>query len=265
MYNQKILWLGFLAIIGTLAATPTNAEPTHDPGGYSATEIFTPPIGGTTTTTQFNPTDGTISGGIINNPIEITSGSGSGAGSGSSAGLGSSAGGGSGLGTPSIGNSDSGSGSGSGSGAGENGESIVTGENAEGTVTAENGEGRDNNVSLGKGECATIACLAAEDSPQQLSLNDAAKLLEDSLSTSTDNLAAAEEKFRIASNTRRNTLETDVRRITRNANSCPNPDSLTATKDDSLLEAREVLEKQLTQSQEFIEQVNLIDPETNIW
>ncbi|MGD1921204.1 MAG: hypothetical protein ACFCAD_21345, partial [Pleurocapsa sp.] len=153
--------------------------------------------------------------------------------------------------------SSSGSGSGSGAGAGD------------GTVASENGEGESNNTALGKGECTTIACLSAKDGSQEITLNDAAELLENSLDTSAENLAAAEEKSRIAANTRRNALDKEVRHIARNSSSCPNPDysptQANQVDGSSITEVREVLERQIAESQKFIEQVNLIDPERNLW
>lgn len=260
MYS-KILWSGFLATVGILTAVPSatahndGSPPHHDSGGYSTGNIVVTPVASPTgSRTQFNPTDGTISGGIINSPIELGSSSGSGLGSGSSAELGSSSGSGLGSGSSAI----LGSGSGSGSGAGD------------GTITTETGEGQSSNTALGKGECTTLTCLSAKDSPQDISLNDAAELLENSLDASAENLAAAEEQSRIAANTRRNALDKEVRHITRNSNSCPNSDCHSPTQANqidksSVTEVREVLERQIAESQKFIEQVNLIDPEKNLW
>ena len=248
MYNKKILWSGFITTIGILAATPTVAETVHDSGGIAIPSVATPPVTNTNvSTTQFNPDTGTISGGVINNPVEIGSVVGSGSGSGSGEGLGSSSGSGSGLGTSTIGDSGN-SGTGDGGGSGD-----VASDN-------NNNEGGDRNVSLGKGECATFACLSAEDNPQELSINDAAKLLEENI----DTLAAAEEEIRISSNTRRNVLD-ETRHIVREKNSCPVRDRLSAEADKAI-EAREVLERQIAQSQKFIEQVNsLDDQDINIW
>ena len=246
MYNKKILWSSLVATIGMIAATPTVAKPVHDSGGIAIPSVATPPVTNTNvSTTQFNPGTRTISGGIIDTPIGIGSISGSGSGSGSGQGLGSSSGSGSGLGTSTI--RDSGTADG-----GANGDGVVASDN--------NNEGGDRNASLGKGECATFACLSAEDNPQELSINDAAKLLEENI----DTLAAAEEEIRIASNTRRNVLD-ETRHIVREKNSCPVPDRLSAEADEAI-EAREVLERQIAQSQKFIEQVNSLDDhDINIW
>ena len=248
MYDKKIIWSGLVATVAMLAATPTVAQAQsaggHDSGGIAIPSVATPPVANTNvSTTQFNPSTNTISGGIVNTPIGIGSSSGSGSGSGTGSGLGSSSGSGSGLGTPTIGDSGAGNGGGSGD-----------------AVASDNVEGGDKNASLGKGECATFACLSAEDSPQEISLNDAAKLLEENI----DTLAAAEQEIRISSNTRRNVLD-ETRHIVRNKNSCPVPNRLSAEADEAI-EAREILEKQIAQSQKFIEQVNsLEDQDVNIW
>ena len=247
MYNKKILWSGLVATMGMLAATPTVAKPIHDSGGIAIPSVATPPVTNTNvSTTQFDPGTRTISGGIVNTPVEIGSIVGSGSGSGSGSGLGSSSGSGSGLGTPTIGDSGTANG-------GANGDGVIASDN-------NNNEGGDRNASLGEGECATFACLSAKDNPQELSISDAAKLLEENI----DTLAAAEEEIRIASNTRRNVLD-ETRHIVREKNSCPVPDRLSA-EDDKAIEAREVLERQIAQSQKFIEQVNSLDDhDINIW
>ena len=241
MYN-KILWSGFLATVAILTATTSaiandkGGTTNHDNGAYSTGNMIISPVPTSNlSVTQFNPETGQMSGGIINNPVEIVTGAAAGAGLGAS----------------------SGSGSGSGASAGD------------GTVASENGEGESNNTALGKGECTTIACLSAKDGSQEITLNDAAELLENSLDTSAENLAAAEEKSRIAANTRRNALDKEVRHIARNSSSCPNPDysptQANQVDGSSITEVREVLERQIAESQKFIEQVNLIDPERNLW
>ena len=87
MYS-KILCSGFLATVGilTVVTSATANDTHHDSGGYSTGNMIVSPV--TTpnlSVTQFNPIDGTISGGIINSPIEVGGSSGSGLGSGSGA------------------------------------------------------------------------------------------------------------------------------------------------------------------------------------
>ncbi|MGL5940604.1 MAG: hypothetical protein ACRC2S_09490 [Waterburya sp.] len=133
----------------------------------------------------------------------------------------------------------SGSGSGSGNGlAGAAGNGSGNGENGDGSTTA---TGKDDGSSQANG-----------NQPRQVTLNDLAKLLADNLNNSLDNLAAAEKSGQVADAAprriaRRGTLS-DLR-------TCPNP----------AIEAREKLENQLSQSKKFIEQVNQIELEKNIW
>ena len=270
MQNTKILSLGFLAITGVIMiATPSTADNTHDTGGMTIHDpggmtIHDP--GGTDPnppntddsdsddpgesppTTQFNPNTGIISGGAIDNPIDLSSGSGSGSGSGQ--GLGSSSGSGSGLGSSTPGDSGFGSGSGNGD-----------------LTTPDGSDAESSNNALGKGECETVACLSARDGSQEVSLNDVAKLLEDNIDASLDDLIAAEKL-----NDGESEQASITRRITRKnscAARCVDSDCSAAERgqDSNRLtaEAREVVEKQLVESQKFIEQVNLVDPDNNLW
>ena len=203
---KKILCLSGIAVLGILATTRVSYGAEHDEGGYSVEEPLTPSVGNpNVSVTQFDPSTGTISGGIVDTPIEVGSSSSSGSGSGAGEGLGSSSGRGTGRGVPS-------------------------------------------------------------ESPQEISLNDAATLMENSLDTSIETLAAVERQSRISSNTRRNVLDEDTRRIVREKNSCPVPNRLSAEADREI-QARKVLEQQIAQSQMFIEQVNStnIDPDKNLW
>lgn len=141
----------------------------------------------------------------------------------------------------------SGSGSGSGFGSGLGSSSGTT--SGSGTPTiGDSDTGSSNGTGSGDGLGS-----------QEISLNDAAKLLSDNINT----LAAVEEEIRISSNTRRNVLD-ETRHIVRNKNSCPVPNRLNAEADKAI-EAREVLERQIAQSQKFIEQVNSIDHDKNLW
>jgi len=265
MQNTKILSLGFLAITGAIMiATPSTANTTHDTNGVaiqdpSGTDTDPPGSdvpGENPATTQFDSDTGIISGGVISNPIDLSFGSGSGSGSGQ--GLGSSSGSGSGLGSSTPGDSGSGLGSStpgdSGSGNGD-------------LTTADGSDAESGNNALGKGECATVACLSAKDGSQEVTLNDAAKLLEDNIDASLDDLIAAENL-----NGGESEQASITRRITRKnscAARCVDSDCSAAERgqDSNRLtaEAREVVEKQLVESQKFIEQVNLIDPDKNLW
>lgn len=128
---------------------------------------------------------------------------------------------------------------------------------------------------------------------KEITLNDAATLIEGSLNSSLDNLAVAEQAGQ-AGQTASATPD-DPRRITRRnsdsnnrACSCANPasskprhiirssstacgcanSSSTAEArkiEDREIQARQIVEKQLAESKKFIEQVNQINPDKNIW
>lgn len=285
MHNRQILWLGFLATVGTLATTTSvtaqDASATNQ-SDASGVQITSPPTvtidnlngNGIPNVTVYNPNTGIISGGSIGNPIQSGSSTGSSGATGSSIGTGSSSGSGGGLSinrraTDAI--NDSGS--------------------SETANTPEGSDGGDaSSLAVEKSECTTVACLEAQDNPQEITLNDAAELLENNLDDSLKTLIAAEEGSSLADtigiepqdgeprritrkNARRNTTDENARRIVRNSSrcvtGCANPQRPTfearQIEVKKVAEAREVVEQQLEASQKFIEQVNSIDPEKNIW
>ncbi|MGL6344295.1 MAG: hypothetical protein ACRC80_34760 [Waterburya sp.] len=243
MYNKQLFWLGFLATLGIVMMTAsvkaeTNQSDTSGGQTYSSPTVSIDSINGNgiSNIIQFDPVTGTFFGGGLETPISFGSGFGSGSGSGFGNGLGNGTGVGTGTGT--------GTGIGTGTGTGNS-------ESGDGGTTA---TGEDNgNVADGSVECSTKNCLAANgNQPKQITLNDLAKLLADNLNDSLDNLAAAEKSGQLANAAprriaRRGTLS-DLR-------TCPNP----------AIEAREIVEKQLDESQKFIQQVNHIETQKNIW
>lgn len=325
MHKKQMLWLSFLATVGVFTATTSvNAQQTNlsDTSGAQTTNSSSVSIDSTngngfsSTATTYTPSTGTISGGGIETPIQFGSSGGSGSGTGFGTGLGSasgsgggtsfdsgtgsSSGGGSGLGTPTVrrntgtvdssGSADDGSIATPGGSDGGDGSSIATPEGSDG------GDGG-----------STALEQKNLDEPQEISLNEAAELLENNLEQSVDNLLAVENAAdptgdlggepagdpgiaitddpqtagarRIArnDNTRRNTLDGDPRRIVRKnslesgggcARSCANPNlpTVEARVDvRQVMVAREIVERQLEASKKFIEQVNKIEPEKNIW
>lgn len=112
----------------------------------------------------------------------------------------------------------------------------------------------DRNLTDGAGVtvgCQTSSC--SQTQPRQVTFNEVAEALDASLERSLDNLAAAESDAKVAS--------AEPRRIARRSaaddgiRACVNP----------VYEAREVVEKQLIESEKFIQQVNEIEPQKNIW
>ena len=302
MHNRQILWLGFLATLGAIATTTSvaaqDASVTNqsDTSGVQITSPSTVIIdnlngNGIPNVTVYDPNTGIISGGSIDNPVQSGSTNGSGTATGSSTGTGSTSG--SGTATGSSTGTGSTSGSGGGLGSTTSGESNSTnGTGSSETTNALGGSdsGEGSSVAIEKSDCTSVACLEAQDRPQKITLNDAAELLENNLDDSLDTLVAAEEggsqadtigtepsdgePRRIArNNVRRNTTDDDARRIVRNSSrcvsGCANPQRPTfktrQVEATEIAEAREVVERQLEASQKFIEQVNLIDPEKNIW
>ena len=128
-------------------------------------------------------------------------------------------------------------------------------------------------------------------SSNQVSLNDAAIALDQSLNTSLDNLAAIQQEGPLtASNPNSSGPRRIARRSSSHACGCANPAS-TASNDGPRrivrqaqktgcgcantvearrsnlgeTQARAIVEKQLNASKKFIEQVNQIEPNNNIW
>ncbi len=277
MRYKQILRLGSLVTLGILTATTSvTAQSVTNNSDTSGFQTYSSPTvgidsnngNGIPSTTQYNSATGEFVGGGIKNPIRFGSARGSGLGSGSArartSGLGSSSG--------NSSNSISGSGTGSGSGSGSgNSEGFISG-NSKGSGSG-NSEGSSNNT--------------------EVTLNDVATILGDSLNSSLDNLAAAEQAGQAEQAV--SATPNDPRRITRrNSDSdnracgCANPasskprhivrssstacgcaNSSSTTKarqiEDREIQARQIVEKQLAESKKFIRQVNQINPDKNIW
>ncbi|MEM8827732.1 MAG: hypothetical protein AAGE96_00055 [Cyanobacteria bacterium P01_G01_bin.19] len=264
MHNQQILWSSLLTVMGMLAAAPAMANTIHDPGGTNPAQPSSLSIdnlngNGISTNLIYDPDTGIISGEAIQNPVEIIdiNSSAGGFGSGAEGRIGSSSAGGFGSGAEGrIGsNNETGLGNVNGS------ESNATGEGN--IATGENSNSGESNSSLGKGECTSSDCLSTEGESQKLTLNDAAEILEDNLDASLKQLAEAEttRNEAVASGMERK----PVRIYRRSAQACPSPDFSTIEARKAELHQIEVVQKQLAESQKFIEQVNIIDPEANIW
>ena len=282
MRYKQILRLGSLVTLGILTATTSvTAQSVTNNSDTSGFQTYSsPPVGidsnngnGIPSTTQYNSATGEFVGGGIKNPIRFGSARGSGLGSGSArariSGLGN--GNGNGLGSGSGSGNGNGNGLGSGSGSGNgNSEGSVLG-NSKGSGSG-SGNGSSNNT--------------------EVTLNDVATILGDSLNSSLDNLAAAEQagqagQISEAPNnprriTRRNSdsdnracgcanpASSKPRRIVRSSSTacgCANPDSTAKARqiEDREIQARQIVEKQLAESKKFIQQVNQIDPDKNIW
>jgi hypothetical protein len=104
----------------------------------------------------------------------------------------------------------------------------------DGSIT---GEGLSDPIEIGQ----------SSGNSRAVTLNDVAELLGGDLNQSLEQLAAAENAAKVAS---------DPRRIARRATKdCINP----------AFQARKTVESKLEQSKEFIEQVNQIQPEKGMW
>ncbi len=114
---------------------------------------------------------------------------------------------------------------------------------ASGTGSAGTDSGNDSGTASGTG---------SDNQTTELTLNEVAEALQTNLQQSLDNLAAAENKDTLA--------DSGPRRITRRsseaeARECVNP----------VYEARQMAERQLEETKKFIQQVNQIEPEKNLW
>ena len=247
MHDRQLIWLslvaaGVITSTSAVAQTNTNTNQSDTRGQtYSAPSVSIDSINGNgiPSTTLYDPATGEISGGGIDTPIRFGSfsGSGSGIGFGRSPGsvFGNASGNASGTGFGSNGNNTNRPGAGNGvATAGEDGNSVAT------------------DSTLG---CASEACLKVNGSqPREVTLNEVAEALNNGLEQSLDNLAAAENKARLADSGPRRI----ARRSARSAGetrACINP----------VYEAREIVERQLLETEKFIEQVNEIEPQKNIW
>ena len=113
-----------------------------------------------------------------------------------------------------------------------------------------------DNANAGEGtgvavNCTTPSC--AEGQPRAVTINEVAEALNSSLEQSLDNLAAAEQNAQLADAgprriARRSADEKDMR-------ACVNP----------VYEAQDIVERQILESEKFIEQVDRIEPQKNIW
>ena len=99
--------------------------------------------------------------------------------------------------------------------------------------------------------CATTSC--AEGQPRSVTLNQVAEVLDASLEQSWDNLAAAEQNAELAGAGPRRIARRSA--VSDESIACINP----------VYEAQDAVEKQLMESEKFIEQVDRIEPQKNIW
>lgn len=93
--------------------------------------------------------------------------------------------------------------------------------------------------------CFSDPCIPSGESTQAITLNKLAELIEDDLQQSLNELAAAEK---ISDNQPR-------RFVRRRSTDCINP----------AIQAREVVQTKLEESRQFIEQIEQLNPENNIW
>lgn len=234
MYNKQWLWLGSLVAMGIITATTsvtaqvTNQSDTtgHNTFSAPATGIDAINGNGITPITIFDSVTGDLTGGVLDTPITLSS------------------------------------------------------ETASG--------GSSTGVPIG---CSTKICLDQNgNEPTEVTLNDVAEILENNLQDSLNKLATAENADQVASDSgprriaRRsgsgnpsacgcaNATDSSPRRIARKDSSinasgcgCANPDFEDRVLESRVIEARETVEKQLDESKKFIEQVNRIEPDKNIW
>lgn len=113
------------------------------------------------------------------------------------------------------------------------------------------GEGGDDGADQDTGELSDEG-LSAEDASRKITLNDVARLLEDDLDESLEQLAAAEEAVEAA--------DKKPRRIARRSNLEENRECI-----NPAVQVRENFNTKLKQSRRFIEQINQINPENGLW
>ena len=93
--------------------------------------------------------------------------------------------------------------------------------------------------------CFSDPCIPSGESSKAITLNELADLIEDNLQQSLNDLAAAE-----------NLDDNQPRRFVRRRSSdCINP----------AIQAREVVQAKLEESRQFIEQIEQLNPDNNIW
>ena len=96
--------------------------------------------------------------------------------------------------------------------------------------------------------CASAPCLPSEDGGKAITLNDLAKLIEEDLSRSLNDLAAAESLEQVVANQPR-------RIVRRSSNNCISP----------AVEARREVTTKLEQYRDFVEQMEKLKPDNSIW
>ena len=255
MQDKQLLWLGSLVAVGIMTASiPVSAQTNQS--DVSGGQTFSAPSvsidsfngGAFAPTVSFDPATGIISGGGLDNPIQFDSffGGASGRGFGNFLGI------------------DPGTNTGFNNGASGTGSSINTDSGNNSSRASSNGNSQgDGGIATGESDgsgtangsivdCSSKACLEASDSqPREITINDIAEALEKGLEQSLDNLAAAEKKVQLA--------KAGPRRIARRSSvgdrACVNP----------VYQVREVIREQLNESKQFIEQVERIEPQKNIW
>lgn len=234
MQNKQLLWLGSLVTIGIISASPSVMAQTNLSDVSGGQTFSAPSVGidglngnGFNNSVQFDPATGTFSGGGLETPISFES-------------------------------------------FGPNGSnSIGTGESLS----------PDGSTSVGSVDCSGDSCIG-NGKPQQVTLNEVADALGDSLEQSLDNLAALENETKVADAgprriARRSSLNdpqacgcsaSEPRRIVRNPDDakfggCCNDSDLKTRQ----LEARRIVDQQVEEAKKFIEQIDQIKPENNIW
>lgn len=96
--------------------------------------------------------------------------------------------------------------------------------------------------------CFSNPCVPSGESTKAVTLNELADLIEDDLQQSLNELAAAEAAEEIGDNQPR-------RFVRRRSSNCINP----------AIQARETVQTKLEESQQFIEQIEQLNPDNNIW
>ena len=255
MQDKQLLWLGSLVAVGIMTASiPVSAQTNQSDvsGGqtFSAPSVSVDSFNGrgVPQTLSFDPATGIISGGGLENPIQFDSffGNASGRGFGNFLGI-----------DPSINTGFNNGASGTGSSINTDTANNSSGASSNGNGQADGGiaNGESDNSGTANGsivDCSSKSCLEVNDTqPREVTINEIAEALEKGLEQSLDNLAAAEKKVQLA--------KAGPRRIARRSaignRTCVNP----------VYQVREVIREQLNESKKFIEQVEQIEPQKNIW
>ena len=96
--------------------------------------------------------------------------------------------------------------------------------------------------------CLSNPCLPSGEGTRAISLNELAELIENDLQNSLQELAAAEASEQRANNQPR-------KFVRRRASNCISP----------AIQARKTAEQKLAESQKFVQQIEQLNPENNIW